>query len=89
MHKDASPYRLLRLVTFVLLALLPFHAETSARNYTEEHPLRYVDSWDLWPFSNLDDNGNPTGFNIDLIKALMKRLDIPYEIQLKHSYNAY
>lgn len=89
MHKDASPYRLLRLVTFVLLALLPFHTETSARDYTEDHPLRYVDSWDLWPFSYLDDNGNPTGFNIDLIRALMKRLDIPYEIQLKHSSNAY
>ena len=89
MHKDTSSHRLLRIVALALLAWLPFHAEAAARTYTEEEPLRYVDSWDLWPFSFLDDSGNPTGFNIDLVRAMMKRLNIPYEIQLKHSANAY
>ena len=90
MHKDASPYRLLRFVALALLTLLPFKTEATAlTTYTEERPLRYVDSWDLWPFSYLDDNGNPTGFNIDLVRAIMTRLNIPYEIHLKHSANAY
>lgn len=57
--------------------------------YTEDNPLIYEDAWDLWPYSFLDDEGNPAGFNIDLVKQLLHRLKIPFEIRLKHSKNAY
>lgn len=53
------------------------------RDYTPEHPLVYEDPLNLWPFSYLNEQGEPEGFNIDLLKALMEELRIPYVIRLK------
>lgn len=53
------------------------------REFTEEHPLVYEDAWDLWPYAYLNDNGNPVGYNIDLLKLIFKRLGIPYQIKLR------
>lgn len=64
-------------------------AESLRQTYTEDRPLIYEDAWDLWPYSFMDSNGKPTGFNIDLIRTMMKKLDIPYEIRLKHTSNVY
>ena len=50
---------------------------------TKDHPLVYEDVWDLWPYSFLNDNGAPEGYNIDLIRLMMDRLNIPYIIKLK------
>ena len=58
-------------------------AQTEARIYTEENPLVYEDAWDLWPYSFINDEGKPEGYNIDLIDMLMNKLDIPYVIKLK------
>ena len=48
-----------------------------ARAYTEENPLVYEGVWDLWPYAFLNDNGEPEGYNVDLIHLMMKRLGIP------------
>ena len=63
--------------------------DDSVRVYTKEHPLVYTDSWDLWPYSYLNDNGEPEGFNIDLIRMLMEELNIPYVIKLKPQQEAF
>jgi len=63
--------------------------ETGEKVYTKEHPLVYEDVWDLWPYSFLDEEGEPEGFNIDLIKMLMTELNIPYVIKLKPSGEAF
>lgn len=60
----------------------------STRVFTEEHPLVYEDAWDLWPYTFLDEKGTPQGFNIDLLKLIFKRLDIPYVIKLKPTADA-
>lgn len=57
-------------------------------SFTEEHPLVYEDAWDLWPYSFLNDVGEPVGYNIDLLKLLCKELDIPYRIKLKPTQEA-
>ena len=84
------------LLRFLLLALLPFLVATavlaqpdSLRTYTKERPLKFEGEWDLWPYSFLNDNGEPDGYTIDLIKLLMGELDIPYTITLKPSLDAY
>ena len=64
-------------------------ADKSSREYNDEHPLVYEDVWDLWPYSFLNDKGEPDGFNIDLIKMLMKEMNIPYVIKLKPSSEAF
>lgn len=68
------------------LSLAVAHASVQPENtklYTVENPLIYEDACDLWPYSYLNDEGNPEGFNIDLIERLMKELNIPYVIRLK------
>ena len=44
----------------------------STRTYTTAHPLIYEDAWDLWPYVFLNENGEPDGYNIDLLKLIFK-----------------
>ena len=73
-------------LTTIAILLFPLclqAQEENAHTYTEEHPLVYEDAWDLYPFSFLDENNEPTGFNVELIRMLMNELEIPYVIRLK------
>lgn len=81
-------------VVILLVSLCPTWLPATAQGdlskvYTEERPLVYEDSWDLWPYSFLNDKGQPDGFNIDLINMMMKELDIPYIIKLKPQQEAF
>jgi len=62
--------------------------QDSTRVFTEERPLVYEDAWDLWPYTFLNEAGDPAGYNIDLLKLIMKRLDIPYIVKLKPTSEA-
>ena len=57
--------------------------------FSVERPLVYEDAWDLWPYTFLNENGEPDGYNIDLLKMIFKRLDIPYIIKLKPTIDAF
>ena len=66
-----------------------YSARDSLRNtYTNEHPLVYEGAWDLWPYSFLNDTGEPVGYNIDLLKLIFKELGVPYRIKLKPKQEA-
>ena len=54
-----------------------------SRVYTEDRPLVYEDVATLAPYSFLNEEGQPDGYDIDLVKLLLKELDIPYVIRLK------
>ena len=56
--------------------------------YNDKRPLIYEDAWDLWPYVFLNENGEPDGYNIDLLKLIFKELDIPYEIRLRPTLEA-
>ena len=80
----------------VMLALLMFplsqgHAQEdrsdSLMNFTTDHPIIFEDAWDLWPYSFLED-GDPTGYSVDVVKMIFEELGIPYEIKLKDSQKA-
>ncbi len=58
------------------------------KEYNENQPLIYEDAWDLWPYVFLNENGEPDGYNIDLLKLIFKELDIPYIIKLKPTLEA-
>ena len=76
---------------FCLLTALPQSARAkgdSIRTFTVEHPLVYEDSWDLWPYVFLNENGEPDGYNIDLLKLIFKELDMPYIIKLMPTLDA-
>lgn len=59
----------------ILISLLP--TITTARIYDEDHPLIYEDAWDLWPYSFVNDIGEPIGYNIDLLKLIFSELTSP------------
>ena len=84
--------RFLLLLIIIFLAA-PAHAQTETkeggvREYTDANPLVYEDAWDLWPYAFLNENGEPVGYNIDLLKLIFNELDIPYRIKLRPTQDA-
>jgi len=65
------------------LPLLAASQDENIREYTQEHPLVYEDVFDLWPYSFLNENGEPDGYNVELIRLMLKELNIPYVIKMK------
>ena len=83
--------RYITLLSTLLLTLSTVHAQAPSDSiivYNEEHPLIYEDAWDLWPYVFLNENGEPDGFNIDLLKMIFKELGIPYIVKLKPTLEA-
>ncbi len=77
------------LLSVHLSLAVAFAQSDTTRVFSVNNPLIYEDVWDLWPYSFLNDNGDPDGFNVDLIRLIMKELDIPYVIRLKPSSEAF
>ena len=77
------------LITYLLsLTAASAQESDSTRVFTKDNPLVYEDAWDLWPYAFLNENGEPIGYNIDLLKLIFKELDIPYIIKLKPTNEA-
>jgi len=84
MKTDKRLYLYSLSIAFFLLWAVPCAARDSLSHpYTEEAPLVYEDAWDLWPYSFLNDTGEPVGFNIDLLKLIFNELHIPFRVKLK------
>lgn len=82
-------YKLFLTAVLLVLCTPAFSARDSIScKYTEEHPLVYEGTWDLWPYSFLNDTGEPVGYNIDLLRLIFKELDIPYRVKLKPKQEA-
>ena len=88
---------LLRVLTLLCVMQIQTFATTASAQhppkdtiivYNENHPLIYEDAWDLWPYVFLNENGEPDGYNIDLLKMIFKELDIPYIVKLKPTLEA-
>ena len=68
----------------ILLLLCSWHIcpEMSAKNvlgqYTEEHPLTIIADWDFPPYDYRNNNGNPSGYHVELISTMLDELNIPY-----------
>lgn len=58
--------------------------EAPEKTYSDNNPLIFEDAWDYWPFAFANEEGDPKGYNIDIVKLMLERLDIPYVIRLKH-----
>ena len=81
------PIKMNILLTILLCTLLTINVSAqsdSAQVYPVERPLIIEDSESIWPYSFLNEKGEPEGYCIDLIRLLMNELHIPYEIRLKN-----
>lgn len=75
-------YVIATIIVFVA-STLRITAQNLSEKYNKEHPVIIVCDWDLPPFEYLNDNGDPAGINIDIIKAVMSELEIPYKFVMK------
>ena len=79
-------YNYLLTILMLWCSYLPLQAASQDENiraYTQEHPLIYEDVFDLWPYSFLNENGEPDGYNVEIIRLMLKELNIPYIIKMK------
>ncbi len=66
------------MITFLLLLCCNLYALSAGA----DKPLRIVGDKSYPPFEFINDQGQPDGFNIALIKEVMKRMERPYTIEL-------
>ena len=81
-------YKILLGLTLLVPGTVSAAPQDSIIVYNQNKPLIYEDAWDLWPYVFLNTNGEPDGYNIDLLKLIFKELDIPYIIKLKPTLEA-
>jgi signal transduction histidine kinase len=65
-------------VLILLLATLALGARADNLGYTKEHPLKFAIDLDYPPMEFVDDNGKPSGFDVEFTEILMERLNIPF-----------
>ena len=66
----------IRLLIIVFITLHTFSATAQGAVgylFTSKHPLVYEDPVNLWPYSFINEKGEPDGYNIDLLKILITK----------------
>ena len=74
-------------ILFILIAIqttiVPLLAQSLSEKYNKERPVVVVCDWDKPPYEFLDDKGMPAGSNIDVLNAVMEKLDLPVKYVMK------
>ena len=52
-------------------------------DYTEEQPLIIACDWDFRPFEFLDSEGEPSGYNVEVLDIILNRLEIPHKFVMQ------
>ena len=56
--------------------------------FTQERPLIIVYDWDFRPFEFVDSDGNPSGYNVDVLGLILNRLEIPHRFVMREWHEA-
>ena len=73
----------------VITILFTFHfslSTSSAKDsfgYTKEKPLVIVSDWDFQPFEFLNNDGKPSGYNVEVLDLILNHLDIPHKFVMQ------
>ena len=75
-------------IKYILIALflgvLPSMAVAKDFNdYTDEHPLIIACDWDFRPFEFLDSDGEPAGYNVEVLNTILNHLGIPHKFVMQ------
>lgn len=77
---------------YLIIILSPLHAANSPDQpntpdknfgYTEDHPLIIVGDWDFRPFEFINIDGQPSGYNIEVLDLILNQLDIPHKFVMQ------
>ena len=88
--RDSSAVRMVRVVAILFTihcSLFTAHAQ-QLHEYTSEQPVTIISDWEFPPFEFSNDNGQPDGYNIDLLNLIFHRLKIPHRFVMKEWYQA-
>ena len=75
--------RILFVVIALQSAIAPLLAQSLSEKYNKERPVVVVCDWDKPPYEFLDSKGVPAGSNIDVLNAVMEKLDLPVKYVMK------
>ena len=75
-----------RLLPLWLLSLAMGTSAQLQKKFTKERPLIIICDWELPPYEFSSDSGQPDGFNVDLLKAILDKMDLPYKFIMKESF---
>ncbi len=79
--------RKLLLVLYTLLLTLHISGSNLSdlqKQYNADNPLTYIDSWDYPPFCFVDINHQCSGFSVDVVREIARRLQIPLKVRLQN-----
>ena len=79
----------------VLLSLIIYHLSFSPAwaqqhfGYTDERPLVIAADWDFQPFEFLNSDGQPSGYNIEVLDLILTQMGIPHKFVMQewHTVN--
>ena len=75
--------KILLLILFTVYGLQLTDAQALSEKYNAQRPVVMVCDWDKPPYEFLNNEGEPTGSNIDIMRAVMKELGIPIKLVMK------
>lgn len=84
-------YTVIRYILLCLCMLLVPHGASSLYAQERGKPTRtivFAGDWDKAPYEFRDDSGQPAGFNVDVVNAIMEEMDIPCQVKLEEWSNA-
>lgn len=70
--------RLCKFILLVIFSAMALGAEAAVNDYSKEHPLLFGIDMDYPPMEFIDENGKPSGYDVEFTYELMRRLDIPF-----------
>lgn len=82
-------YRYITATLLLLATVLQASAQALNERYSTIRPVVVTCHWDDPPYEFLNDEGVPTGINVDIVKAVMEELDLPCTFVMKDQTVAY
>lgn len=76
-------YRYITATLLLLATVLQTAAQALSDRYTRQRSVVVTCHWDDPPYEFLNDEGEPSGINVDIVKAVMEQLDLPCTFVMK------
>lgn len=80
-HIVVDKYSLITILCFMLLGAV---STAKADIHPSSDKIRIKGDWAFPPYEFVNDKGEPDGFNVEIIRAVMKEVNVPYELSLEH-----
>ena len=82
-------HRILHIILLITTLMPMTAAAANHYGYTHERPLIIAADWDFRPFEFLNANGQPSGYNIEVLDMILTQMDIPHKFVMQewHAVN--